>query len=246
MCPAASPARRARPRRRHGRRGPRRARRRRRRASSKSTSRSGCSPSDARRGRPPSSATFVRLPLRDECVDAVVAAFSLNHLADPERRRGRSGRACCDRVAAWSCRPTPPTTRTRSSRSSSTPCAARAGVAPDWYRGLQQDADAPARHARARARRRWPPFCPGRGPRLVRVPFPELDRRALVEWRLGMAQFAPFVASLDAHAPAGARRGCGRPLVDDTPLVRSIVVVTLAEARVTVRRRASVAIREMQ
>ena len=74
--------------------------------------------------------------------------------------------------------------------------------------------------------RRWPPFCPGRRAGLVRVPFPELDRRALVEWRLGMAQFAPFVASLDAHAQQALVEEAVAVLVEDATLVRSIVVVT--------------------
>ena len=60
---------------------------------------------------------------------------------------------------------------------------------------------------------------------MVRIAFPELDARSLVEWRLGMAQIAPFVQSLD-DAERQTLIDEAVALVGDVPLVRSIVVLT--------------------
>jgi hypothetical protein len=58
----------------------------------------------------------------------------------------------------------------------------------------------------------------------VRVALPELDDRALVAWRLGMAHIAPFVASLTDSE----RRLLMEAAVSNlggVPLVRSMVVL---------------------
>ncbi|MGI8663815.1 MAG: class I SAM-dependent methyltransferase [Acidimicrobiales bacterium] len=57
----------------------------------------------------------------------------------------------------------------------------------------------------------------------ARVPFPELDPRDLVRWRLGMAQCATFVSSHDERAiEARALELLG----DAEPLVRSVIFIT--------------------
>jgi ubiquinone/menaquinone biosynthesis C-methylase UbiE len=62
----------------------------------------------------------------------------------------------------------------------------------------------------------------------VRVEFPDLARRQWVAWRLGMAQHAPFVASLTKHHREQAMRDALRALGNDPPpLVRSMMIVTV-------------------
>ena len=71
---------------------------------------------------------------------------------------------------------------------------------------------------------------PGAEAAVVRVAFPELDRRALVGWRLGMAQVAPFVATLRESDPAASSRKRSRWSAR-TALVRSMVVLTWQKPR---------------
>ncbi len=59
------------------------------------------------------------------------------------------------------------------------------------------------------------------------MPFPELDPRDLVAWRLGMAHLAPFVATLDDQQRADLVEEATASLTPATPtLVRSMVVLT--------------------
>jgi SAM-dependent methyltransferase len=178
-----------------------------------------------RETRPPAVASDIRaLALRDECLDVVIAAFSLNHLVDPERAAAEAARVLRPNgglvVSAYAEDDTHPVKQVVERA-----CAERGWRPPGWYRDLQQDA-APRLATPDRALEELAAVLPGARAGLVRVPFPELDRRALVEWRLGMAQFAPFVASLDAHAQQALAEEAVALLVDDATLVRSIVVVT--------------------
>jgi hypothetical protein len=60
----------------------------------------------------------------------------------------------------------------------------------------------------------------------IRVPFPELDGSALVAWRLGMAQLAPFVAGMSADERDAVTADALDRLGSDPPeLVRSILVL---------------------
>jgi hypothetical protein len=60
----------------------------------------------------------------------------------------------------------------------------------------------------------------------IDVPFPELDADDLVAWRLGMAQIAPFVATLSAAALERLRARALELLgPDPEPLVRRMIVV---------------------
>ena len=66
---------------------------------------------------------------------------------------------------------------------------------------------------------------PGAHAEVVRVALPDLDCRALVAWRLGMAHIAPFVDSLD-ESERGRLVDEAVAKVGDVPLVRSMVVLT--------------------
>jgi hypothetical protein len=61
--------------------------------------------------------------------------------------------------------------------------------------------------------------------RALRIAFPELGPEQLLAWRFGMAQTAPFVATLTADTRAAMLRRARRLLGDAPPLVRSIIVV---------------------
>jgi len=64
----------------------------------------------------------------------------------------------------------------------------------------------------------------------VRVPFPELSAVDLVAWRLGMAQHAPFVASLSSTDRGGLVADALARLGDAPPLVRSVIVLAAVRA----------------
>jgi len=165
------------------------------------------------------------LPFARSAFDATVAAFSLNHLTSPAAglremaRVTRPGGAVLGASYAWEdTHPVKEAVRDA--------LAARGWVPEPWYTSLGVDAipllatpDGFARAAREA----------GLSAKVeaVRVPFPELDARDLVAWRLGLAQHAPFVAGLRPHerdvlvADALARLG-GEP----PQLVRSVVLLS--------------------
>ena len=57
------------------------------------------------------------------------------------------------------------------------------------------------------------------------VPFPQLGVNDLVAWRMGMAQMAPFVATLDPGARTALRNRAAELLEGAPPLVRRMVVL---------------------
>ena len=104
-------------------------------------------------------------------------------------------------------------------------CAAHGWIAPEWYAGLKRDAmplmATPARALAAAS------DLPDAEAVIVDVPFPTLGRRDLVEWRLGMAHAAPFVADLASDDRARLVEDALARLPGDAPrLTRSIVVLT--------------------
>jgi ubiquinone/menaquinone biosynthesis C-methylase UbiE len=166
-----------------------------------------------------------RLPLRDDAVDAVVAAFSFNHLADPAAAFDEAARvtrpggvvlassyasdddhpvkAAVDeavRSAGW--RPAPWVGEVRA--------AARQLATVD--RALEVVASTKLQGATAQ---------------LVAVPFPQLTGAQLVAWRLGMATVAPWIDSLapahraDLLADAVDRLGRRPPTLE-----RRMIVIT--------------------
>lgn len=166
-----------------------------------------------------------RLPVPTGAVAGVVAAFSFNHLPDP---------AAGFREAARVCRPGSPILAAAYAADDHHPVKAAADqamaeagwVVDPWYTELRAravpllaTADGMLTAARTA----------GLAPRAgeVTVDLPDLTPDDLVTWRLGMAQSAPFLATLapDARIRIHAR---ARHLLGPTPprLQRSIVVLT--------------------
>lgn len=166
----------------------------------------------------------LRLPLAAGSFDAVVAAFSLNHLTDPATGFLEAARvlrpggglaasayaeddihpvkaaveAAC-RGCGWT--PAPWIDEVRTLAVPQLATVERARVVAEVLPGVQIDA--------------------------VREPFPELAPIDLVEWRLGMAQLAPFATELGAGARAAVVADALDRLGADPPtLVRSFIVLT--------------------
>jgi SAM-dependent methyltransferase len=163
------------------------------------------------------------LPLRDRRFDLVVAAFSLNHLADPVvglreaarvTRRGGVvlGSAYADDDA-------------HVAKQAAEDAAARAGwSAPAWYPALRANAMTKLATVDLTTAAVEQAGCDVVLVEKRHVSFPELGARELVEWRLGMAQMAPFIATLSAADRATVVADAVRALRGAPPLVRSIVV----------------------
>jgi SAM-dependent methyltransferase len=165
----------------------------------------------------------VALPLRARGVDLVVAAFSLNHLPDPvvglreaERIVQRGGVLLGSAYAHDDTHP---------AKNATERAAAGLGwTVPDWYtemreRAVPQLATAERAEAALHAAGFDVVLAEHR-----RVPFPELDAHDLVEWRLGMAQLAPFAAALSDEQRASLVAEAVAELRDAPPLVRSVVL----------------------
>jgi SAM-dependent methyltransferase len=169
------------------------------------------------------------LPFRDEAFTAVVAAFSLNHIATPVVALREAARVVRDRgsvvVSAYASDDDHPAKRAVDD------AARSAGWSePSWYRDLRDRAmpqlstvdralDAADRAGLANARAE-----------VVRVGFPGLTPDDLVAWRLGMAHLAQFMHGLEPDRRArlwhdARERTTGMPV-----LVRSIMVLTACGA----------------
>jgi len=175
---------------------------------------------------------LVAIPLAGESCDVAIASFSLNHVADPgaglremARVAGPGGVLLASSYAADDTHPVRAAVESALAAVGWVPqpwhLALRSGVLP-----LLATLDG-CREAMRRA------GLVGTVEQ-VRVPFPELDADDLVAWRLGMAQHAPFAASLAEterrRVVAEATAQLGNPV---PPLVRSILVsaavITTAE-----------------
>lgn len=165
------------------------------------------------------------LPLRDRSVDGAVAAFSLNHVPDPERALVESIRAV---------RPGGPLLASAYADDDQHPvkaavdvAAAELGWQPDpWVEELRQSSipvlatvDGAVGVAE-RSGLREPSV------RKVEVAFPELRPVDLVAWRCGMAQVAPFVAGLNPSTREALVRRSVELLGESPPLVRRVVMIT--------------------
>ena len=177
-------------------------------------------------GRPPAVVgDALALPFADGAFDTTVAAFSLNHLADP---------AAGLREAARVTRPGGGLAASAYAEDDDHPVkqavvaalAARGWTPEPWYQALQDDA-APKLASVAAARAAAEAAGIDAEVEPARVPFPDLDAPALIAWRLGLAQHAPFVSALPTDAARAA-------LVDDAaarlgeswpPLERSIIIL---------------------
>ncbi len=172
-------------------------------------------------------ADAVALPFRDGAFEIVVAAFSLNHLTQPAlglreaaRVTRRGGIVVASAYAADDDHP---------AKQAAHSVAAEFGWRPaTWWRRLREDA-MPKLATVERAVRET--LAAGISatvePRQVR--FPELDAPSLIEWRLGMADLAPFVASLAPAARVELLSRAVEQMGSDYPmLVRRMIVITAA------------------
>lgn len=179
---------------------------------------------DAGRRPPAAGCDALALAFPASAFDVTVAAFSLNHLADPAA--GLAEMARVTRAGGGLLAATYAADDTHPVKAAVEAALIARGWAPEpWYATLRTEMvpllATPERCAAAVE-------AAGLDARIdpVRVPFPELDAHDLVAWRMGMAQHAPFLARLppgERHAvvaDAVARLGTDAP-----PLVRSILVM---------------------
>lgn len=185
---------------------------------------------DAGRRPPAVAGDALALPFAVGVFDATVAAFSLNHLADP---------AAGLREAARVTRPGGALAASAYAYDDDHPVkqavvaalTARGWTPEPWYRALQVDA-APKLATVAAARAAAEAAGLDAEVEAARVPFPDLDATALIAWRLGLAQHAPFFDGLSGQADreavvedAAAHLGDSWP-----PLERSIIILRALRA----------------
>jgi len=175
--------------------------------------------------RPPAAVADLRAaPFADAAFDAAVAAFSLNHVTDPAVglremvRVTRPGGALV--AAAYAADDAHPVKSVIEAA-----LTARGWRPEPWYQVMRSDAvpqlatlhgcNAALRAAGIEGE-----------VDLVRVPLPHLGPDELVAWRLGMAQHAPFAATLSPSALRSVFEEAIAALGPEVePLVRSIVVL---------------------
>ena len=177
--------------------------------------------------RPPCAVADARaLPFRDDAFDVVAAAFVLNHLVDPTlamreavRVTRPGGRVV---VSAYSHDDDHPV------KAAVTTAARAAGWRPSsWMNRVRSDAMpnlATVQNADAQV------LAAGLNARVekMEVSMPDLDIDALIDWRVGMADFAPFIATLSADATVELCAQARALLGDSVPtLVRKIIVITI-------------------
>lgn len=164
------------------------------------------------------------LPLRDGGAGALVAAFSFNHVPDPEAALAEAARVVASGGAvlasAYAADDDHPV------KGAVDTAATEAGWEPEPWIG-EMRADAAPRLATVE-RAEAAAAAAGLTSAVVshvEVPFPDLGPDDLVAWRMGMAQVAPWLATLpDGDRTAVAQRA--RDLLGDAPpLVRRMIVV---------------------
>lgn len=175
--------------------------------------------------RPPAvGADALSLPFRERAFGAAIAAFSLNHMADPVNglremvRVTRPGGPLV--VAAYAFDDAHPVKKAVEDA-----LTTRGWKSPPWYAAVRRDAVpllATTGGAEAVARAAGLRFAV----ESLRIPFPDLGAMELVAWRLGMAQHAPFVARLEPAAHAELVEDAVTRLGEPPVLERSIVVLT--------------------
>jgi ubiquinone/menaquinone biosynthesis C-methylase UbiE len=166
-----------------------------------------------------------RLPYGDASLDVWLAAFSLNHVPDPTRALGEAARVLRSggglAASAYALDDTHP-----AKQAVEQACTDAGWRPPDWYLAVQREA-IPLLATADRALAVAAPVLTDVRAESIQVPLPELSATDLVAWRMGMAQFAPFLATLDDHRRQDVAEAALGLLPDDVPpLVRSIVVLT--------------------
>ena len=178
-----------------------------------------------RRGAPaqhPVVADATALPFRDQAFDLVVAAFCLNHLSGPgaalrEARRVGRGLAASTFAPGW----------THPAKLAVDEALRPFGFQPPaWYLSLQRETGPAAQdQARLAALAADAGFTDVQV-HTVTVPTGLSNPAELASWRLGMAQVAPFLQSLDAGQRATARRAAEQAVAGTGPLAVSMLVLT--------------------
>jgi len=179
--------------------------------------------------RPPATlGDALALPLRAGAVDGVVAAYSLNHLLDPVVALREVARVTAAGgpilAAAYASDDRHPV------KSAVDRAAAESGFqGATWYERIRADAvprlasveraESALRHASISGHAVH-----------QRISFPELGPRELVDWRLGTAQLAPFVATLAAPAREHLVRRALELLGEDPPTLERSVITLVAIA----------------
>jgi SAM-dependent methyltransferase len=169
-----------------------------------------------------------RLPVPTGAVDGVVAAFSFNHLPNP---------AAGFREAARVCRPGSPILAAAYAADDHHPVRAAAEqalveagwVVDPWYADLRTRAVPLLATADGMLAAAHTAGLAGRVAE-VTVDLPDLTPADLVAWRLGMAQSAPFLATLTPAARARVHTRAQHLLGPTPPRLRrsTIVFTTLA------------------
>ena len=170
----------------------------------------------------PVAADAAALPFRDQAFDLVVAAFCLNHLSRPAaalreiRRVGRS-LAASTFAPGW----------THPAKLAVDEALRPFGFQPPaWYRSLQREAGPAALDPARLAAHASAAGFTGVRVRTMTVPTGLSAPVQLASWRLGLAQVAPFLQSLDAGQLAAARRAAEQAVAGTGPLVVSMLVLT--------------------
>ena len=170
----------------------------------------------------PVAADAAALPFRDQAFDLVVAAFCLNHLTRPaaalrEVRRVGRGLAASTFAPGW----------THPAKLAVDEALRPFGFRPPaWYSSMQREAGPAAQDpARLAAQAAAAGFDDVRV-RTMTVPTGLLTPAQLASWRLGLAQIAPFLQSLDAAQRKAARRAAEQAVAGTGPLVVSMLVLT--------------------
>lgn len=171
----------------------------------------------------PVAADAAALPFRAGSFDLVAAAFSLNHLPDPaaalaEARRVGAALAASTFAAGW----------THPAKDAVDAALRPFGYRePAWHACISRDADQLAGTAETAGFSRVRVHT-------VTVPAGLVTPAELAAWRLGLAQFAPFLRGLDAPARIAARRAAERAVAQaagqagpgHAPLAVSMALVT--------------------
>jgi len=171
----------------------------------------------------PVAADAAALPFRPGSFDLVAAAFCLNHLPDPAAalagaRRVSAALAASTFAPGW----------THPAKDAVDAALRPFGYRePAWHACLSLDADRLADRAAAAGFSRV-------RVRTVTVQAGLVTPAELAAWRLGLAQFAPFLRSLDAPARTAARRAAERAVAQaagqadagHAPLTVSMALVT--------------------
>ncbi len=148
--------------------------------------------------RPPAAAGDLEaLPIRSRCLHAAVAGFVLSHLADP--RRGLAELARVTRPGGTvlaTAFPAGPGTPTHPAKAAVDEVLTRYGYRPpDWYTDLKSTGEERVGTAAGLSLLATESGLDAASVERLEVDLTTLGNDALVRWRLGMAQVAPWLAA---------------------------------------------------